>query len=237
MSVRIALYTREMKRITVFALIALILFPPVANADTKITVFAASSLTERFTQIGRNFEKQHKGIKVIFSFQASTTLANQIKAGAPADIFVSAEPFVGGSDYVKNRVVLAVPKKSTITAFTDLNHGAKWIQCAHVVPCGEVADNALKSENVTSKPVSLEPKVSSAVAKLVANEVDAAIIYRTDVIANSSLRAIEFKDLEAATTTYQIASLSKNRWAATFRSYLQSKKVIRQLAEKGFQPI
>jgi molybdate transport system substrate-binding protein len=226
-----------MKRITVFALMALILFTPAANADSKLTIFAASSLTESFTQIGKNFENSHKGIKVIFSFQASPTLANQIKAGAPADLFVSAEPFSGGTDYVKNRVVLAVPKNSKLATFTDLNNGVKWIQCAHVVPCGEVADNALKSENVTSKPVSLEPKVSSAVAKLVAGEVDAAIIYKTDVMANPSLRAIEFKDLNAATTTYQIASLSKNRWAATFKSYLQSKKVIRQLTEKGFQSI
>jgi molybdate transport system substrate-binding protein len=212
-----------------------LLISPFANAATSINVFAASSLTDSFTQIGKQFEKSHPGVKIIFSFQASSTLLTQIKNGAPADIFVSAEPFAGGRDYLVNRVVLGVSKNSTISKISDLNKGAKWIQCAHEVPCGAAADSALIGEGVTSKPISLEPKVTSVVAKLIANEVDAAIIYKTDVQANKSLRAIEFANIDGAKTTYQMAQLSKKRWAATFYNYLQSKSVLKLLQSKGFE--
>ena len=226
-----------MKKILAIASVVIpLLVATSANAASNVTVFAASSLTESFTQIGKQFEKAHSGIKIVFSFQASSTLLTQIKAGAPADIFISAEPFTGGSDYLVNRVVLGVPKTSTINKISDLNNNkVAWIQCAHEVPCGSTADAALVGEGVTSKPISLEPKVTSAVAKLLAGEVDAAIIYRTDVLANKKLRAIEFANRDAAKTTYQIAQLKKNRWAATFSNYLQSKAVLKQLQNRGFE--
>ena len=225
-----------MKKILVVIAVVIPLFVAPANAASNVTVFAASSMTESFTQVGKQFEKAHSGIKIVFSFQASSTLITQIKAGAPADILVSAEPFSGGSDYLVNRVVLGVPKTSAITKVSDLNNKkVTWIQCAHEVPCGSTADAALVGEGVTSKPISLEPKVSSAVAKLLAGEVDAAIIYRTDVLANKKLRAIEFANKDAAKTSYQIAQLSKNRWAASFKNYLQSKAVLKQLQNRGFE--
>lgn len=226
-----------MKKILAIASVVIpLLVATSANAASNVTVFAASSLTESFTQIGKQFEKAHSGIKIVFSFQASSTLLTQIKAGAPADIIISAEPFTGGSDYLVNRVVLGVPKTSTINKISDLNNNkVAWIQCAHEVPCGSTADAALVGEGVTSKPISLEPKVTSAVAKLLAGEVDAAIIYRTDVLANKKLRAIEFANRDAAKTTYQIAQLKKNRWAATFSNYLQSKAVLKQLQNRGFE--
>lgn len=205
-----------------------------AFAGGSVMVFAASSLSDSYAQLGKQFERAHPGVKIKFSFQASSTLATQIKAGAPADIFVSAEPFPGGTDYLENSVVVAVPKSSTIKAISDLNK-VNWIQCAHEVPCGQVADAALVGEGVTKKPLSLEPRVTSAVAKLLAGEVDAAIIYRTDVLANrNKLRAIEFTNKEASKTTYQIAQLRKNRWATTFSNYLQSKAAIKFLVSKGF---
>jgi molybdate transport system substrate-binding protein len=225
-----------MKKILAFAIVVTSLFATPANAASNVTVFAASSLTESFTQLGKQFEKAHPGIKIVFSFQASSTLLTQIKAGAPADIFVSAEPFSGGIDYLVNRVVLGVPKTSTINKLSDLNNNKiTWIQCAHEVPCGSTADAALVGEGVTSKPISLEPKVTSAVAKLIAGEVDAAIIYRTDVLANKKLRAIEFVNRDAARTTYQIAQIRMNRWAATFMNFLQSKAVLKQLQNRGFE--
>lgn len=225
-----------MKKILVVIAVVIPLFVAPANAASNVTVFAASSMTESFTQVGKQFEKAHSGIKIVFSFQASSTLLTQIKAGAPADILVSAEPFSGGSDYLVNRVVLGVPKTSAITKVSDLNNKkVTWIQCAHEVPCGSTADAALVGEGVTSRPISLEPKVSSAVAKLLAGEVDAAIIYRTDVLANKKLRAIEFANKDAAKTSYQIAQLSKNRWAASFKNYLQSKAVLKQLQNRGFE--
>ena len=136
-----------------------ILVPNAVASPKNVTVFAASSLTDSYTQLGKQFEKDHAGIKIIFSFLASSTLANQIKSGAPADIFVSASPadmkiVTTGSNYLVNHVVLGIPKNSNINKILDLNSKVIWIQCAHEVPCGAAADSALAGEGVTSKPVS-----------------------------------------------------------------------------------
>ena len=229
------------KLAVLIALIPITLAPSAHATGNSVTVFAASSLTDSYTTLGKQFEAIHPGIKVNFSFLASSTLATQIKAGAPADIFVSASPLemksvATGEDYLVNRVVLGTSKGSNINKIADLNGKVIWIQCAHEVPCGAAADSALAGEGVTTKPVSYEPKVSSAVAKLVAGEVDAAIIYKTDVLANSKkLKGIEFANQQAASTTYQIAQLRKNYWASTLMDYLKSKKALKFLQAKGFE--
>ena len=206
-----------------------------ANSAETVTVFAASSLTDSYTKLGRQFERVYPGTKVLFSFQASSTLITQIINGAPADILVSAEPFYGGSNYITNRVVVAVPKNSEISKISDLDK-VRWIQCAHEVPCGIAADSALRDENVRSKPSSLEPKVTSVVSKLLAGEVDAAIIYLSDVLANKDkLSSIEFSNKKAATNTYQIALLRKSRSSSAFMKFIQSKAALRFLQSRGFE--
>lgn len=225
-------------------LICTSLLTPTAFARNQVTVFAASSLTESFTELAKRFERAHPGVKIIFSFQASSTLATQIKAGAPADIFVSASPadmdgIAKGRDYLINRVVLATPTNSKISKVSELSSTTEklvWIQCAPEVPCGAAANEALKAEAVDAKPASLEPKASSVLAKLLSGEVDAAIVYRTDVFAHSDkLKAIEFNDRRAASTTYKIAQLRKNRWASTFMSYLNSRTALKYLKSRGFE--
>ena len=222
-------------------MIACVLNIQPAFADSRnINVFAASSLISAYTELGKRFQIAHPGIKISFSFQGSSTLATQIKAGAPADLFVSASDKdmqgVGiGHNYLVNRVVLAVPLNSKITKLTDLAN-VKWIQCAHEVPCGAAADSALKNANLAANPVSLEPKVSSATAKLLAGEVDAAIIYNSDVVENSKkLRAITFPGSD--TTFYQISLLSKSHWARTFYEYLRSRAALKLLSKHGFEVI
>lgn len=216
------------------------LIAPKASSRSQVTVFAASSLTESFTELAKRFEKSNPDVKVTLAFQASSTLATQIKAGAPADIFVSAgikdmKGIAKGRDYLNNRVVLAVAKDSKISSFSDLDNGVIWIQCAIEVPCGAAAQRALQSENINTKPASLEPKATSVVAKLLSGEVDAAIIYRTDVIANrDKLKMIEFKDRASASTIYQIAQLRNNRMASNFMTYLNLRSSIKYLQSKGF---
>lgn len=249
-----------MKRRGGFLLIAvtlLALTAPASDASLKrtgkttLTVFAASSLGETFTAIGKEFEAKNPGVTVQFSFLASSTLATQMLAGAPVDVFASAS--VSDMNTVKvlvpdstiftaNRVVLATPRgnKFHINKIVDLNkRGVKWIQCAHVVPCGVAADAALASEGRrTSKPVSLEPKVSSVVAKLVSREVDAAVIYHTDFIANRAvLKEIRFKDSSAATTRYPIAVVktsTQQSLAKAFVDTILSAYGRKVLAEAGF---
>jgi len=146
------------------------------------------------------------------------------------------------SDYVVNEVVLAVSLNSPIKKIGDLNGKVKWIQCARTVPCGIAADRALGAEGlIKSSPVSFEPSASSTLAKLLAGAVDAAIVYKTDVIANSSkIRAITFADTKAASTQYKIgiaktAIASDNRWAKRIFQYLQSTEIRLALAKAGFQ--
>ena len=237
------------------AILSLISSPSQASLTRSgratLTVFAASSLGATFTTIGKTFEKRNPGVSVQFSFLASSTLATQLNVDAPADVFASAS--VSDMDSVRNlmtnvalfasnRVVLATPRvnRIRINKIVDLNkRGVKWIQCAHVVPCGAAADAALASDGrITSKPVSLEPKVSSVVAKLVNGEVDAAIIYHTDYLANRAvLKEIRFPVTEAATTHYPIGIVKSSKQEALAKSFVTlvlspyGRKV---LAEAGF---
>jgi molybdate transport system substrate-binding protein len=145
-------------------------------------------------------------------------------------------------EFVFNRIVLAVPVKnaSRIEAIEDLNKpGLKWIQCAHELPCGSAADAALASEGtVTSKPVSLEPKASGVIAKLMQGEVDAAIVYHTDVVKNrKALNEIVFSNRFASTTNYSIAIISDGKQKAlarTFVDFVQSSQAISYLRRSGF---
>jgi molybdate transport system substrate-binding protein len=236
-------------------LLSLIAAPSQASLHRKekatLTVFAASSLGQTFSLLGKAFEAKHPGVKVQFSFLASSTLATQIQAGAPVDVFASASVsdmaivkslVPNTSFFAANRVVLATPRvnKFHINKIVDLNkRGLKWIQCAPAVPCGVAADTALASEGrVTSKPVSLEPKVANVVAKLVGGEVDAAIIYHSDFIANRAvLKEIRFKNAEAATTRYPIGIVTTGTQQSLAKAFV--KEVLsaygrKVLAEAGF---
>lgn len=221
------------------------------SRNTTITVFAASSLGQSFTTIAKTFEARNPGVTVQFSFLASSTLATQMLAGAPVDVFASAS----GADmstvkelvpdpviFAANRVILATPRSDRIhiNKIVDLNkRDVKWIQCARIVPCGVAADAALAAEGrITSKPVSLEPKVSSVVAKVVNGEVDAAIIYHTDYVANKAvLKEIRFKDSTAATTRYPIGVVKTSTQqprAKSFVAFVLSAYGRKVLAEAGF---
>ena len=234
-------------------LIAALLNPQSATAASpkNVYVFAASSLQAQYSTFTKKFVAAHPGVKINISYGSSATLASQINSGAPFDIFVSADELsmesaktvvANPTDYVVNRVVLAVPLNSQIKKMADLNSKVKWIRCARTVPCGIAADRVLKSEGgIKSAPVSYESSATSTLAKLLAGAVDAAIVYKTDVIANpTKIRAITFADSKAASTRYKIgmskaAIESNNRWATRIYLYLQSTEIRRALAKAGFQ--
>ena len=248
------------RRLAVLALTATILLGGVVainalatakQGNRTLTVFAASSLNKTFLQLGRQFEQLHPGVTIRFSFLSSSTLATQIIAGAPADIFASASEVdmatvqthvPNPKIFASNRIVLATPKKNAylIKKVADLeNPGVKWIQCAHSAPCGVVADSALSSEGpIHSKPVSLEQKVASVVSKLISGEVDAALVYHTDYLAHATiLREIAFKDSKNATTLYLVGvvkSSSEQALANSFVELLLSAAGREALASAGF---
>jgi molybdate transport system substrate-binding protein len=219
-----------------------------------VTVFAAASLTESFTKIGKDFEAANPGAKVTFNFAGSSALATQINQGAPADAFASAAPAnmktvtdAGNGDgtpttFVKNQLVIAVPKGNPkgITGLADLTKsGVKVALCAEQVPCGAAAKKALAAANVKLTPVTLEQDVKSALSKVKLGEVDAALVYRTDAkAAASDVDGVEFPESAGAINEYPIIvlkSATNKAGAQAFVAYVLSDKGKALLTAAGFQ--
>lgn len=200
-----------------------------------VTVFAAASLKEAFTTLGKQFESAHPGTKVKLSFGASSDLAEQINQGAPADVFASASPknmqqvvSAGGAststNFVKNVMEVAVPPSNPakVTSVTDLaKSSVKVALCEPQVPCGTVAAEVFKNAGITVKPVTLEPDVKSTLSKVELNEVDAGMVYVTDVrAAGSKVKGVVIPDNINASTEYPIAALAKAPNAAGAQAFV-----------------
>jgi molybdate transport system substrate-binding protein len=225
-----------------------------AAVSGKITVLAASSLTETFTQIGKDFQAANPGATVTFSYAGSSALAQQITAGAPADVFASASPatmktVTDAGDatgtpavFVKNQLVIAVPKGNPkgIKGLSDLTKpGLKVAECAKEVPCGAAAVKALAAANVKLTPVTLEQDVKSALSKVKLGEVDAALVYRTDAKSDTAdVDGIEFPESAQAINDYPIAALKdapNPSGAAAFVAFVETPAEIKVLTDAGFQ--
>ncbi len=225
---------------------------PVPTAEVKgtVTVFAAASLTGTFTQLGKDFEDAHPGVKVVFNFAGSSALAQQINQGAPADVFASAAPKnmdqVTGkgtaTTFAKNRLEIAVPKGNPgkitgLADFTDKNR--KIALCAEQVPCGAATKKVFEAAQLTPQPDSLEQDVKAALTKVTLGEVDAALVYKTDVLsAKEKVEGIEFPESSKAINEYPIATLtdSKNPTTAqAFVDYILSPESKSVFTKAGFE--
>jgi molybdate transport system substrate-binding protein len=224
------------------------------NASGSLTVLAAASLTESFTQIGKDFETAHPDVEVTFSFGGSSTLATQITSGAPADVFAAASPATmktvtdagdgAGTPvvFVKNQLVIAVPKGDPkgVETLADLTKpGLKVALCASQVPCGAAAQKALTAAGVKLTPVTEESDVKAALAKVKLGEVDAALVYRTDAkSATADVDGIEFPESAQAINDYPIVALKdapNPKSAAAFVAFVQTEPELKVLADNGFQ--
>ncbi|MCD0450640.1 molybdate ABC transporter substrate-binding protein [Actinocorallia sp. API 0066] len=193
-----------------------------AAKETTLTVFAAASLTETFTELGKSFEAANDGVTVKFNFGSSATLAQQITQGAPADVFAAASPATmqtvadaalaeAPTTFVSNKLEIAVPagNPAKVDDFADLaNKGVKVALCAEQVPCGAAAKKAIEAAGLKITPVTLEQDVKATLTKVTLGEVDAALVYRTDVIAaGDKVEGIEFPEAEKAINDYPVAVL------------------------------
>jgi molybdate transport system substrate-binding protein len=224
---------------------------PAADPVTgTVTVLAAASLTGTFTKIGKDFEAAHPKAKVTLSFGGSSTLAQQINAGAPADVFASASPTnmaqvkISGQSttFVRNQLVIAVPAGNPkgIATLPDLaKPGIKVALCADAVPCGAAAKKALAAGNVKVTPVTQEQDVKAALSKVTLGEVDAALVYRTDAkAAGDKVTGIEFPESAQAINDYPIAVLANapNPTGATaFVRFVLTAPELAVLTAAGFQ--
>ncbi|MGW2516231.1 molybdate ABC transporter substrate-binding protein [Streptomyces sp. NPDC001617] len=218
-----------------------------------VTVFAAASLQESFTTLGKEFEKEHPGTKVTFNFGGSDTLAASITGGAPADVFAAASPktmaivtdkndAVGTpATFVRNQLEIATlpgnPDK--VSSLKDLTKSSlKVVLCDKTVPCGAAAQKALTAGKLKLTPVSYEQDVKSALTKVELKEADAAVVYKTDVkAAGSKVLGVEFPESADAVNAYPIALLKNAPNAAAAKEFIalvrstQGQKV---LTEAGF---
>ncbi|MBL8896040.1 MAG: molybdate ABC transporter substrate-binding protein [Planctomycetes bacterium] len=166
------------------------------GGERAIHVFAASSLAPAFEQLAKEFERTHPGQRIALHCAGSPTLALQIQEGAPADVFASAdeanlrkviearlaltEPEV----FAKNRLALAVPRGNprAIRGLEDLARADLRIGlCGPEVPAGRYARACLEKAGIHARSRSDEPNVSALVTKIAFGELDAGIVYATDV--------------------------------------------------------
>lgn len=228
--------------------------PASAGLRGTVTVFAAASLTEPFGTIGRQFEAAHPGARVAFSFGASSTLAAQIRQGAPADVFASASPKnmddvlrAGAAQrataFAANVAEIAVapgnPKR--VAGLADLGRpDLKVALCQPEVPCGALAQQVLASAGTAVRPVTLESDVKATLAKVQLGEVDAGIVYASDVrAAAGKVAGVPVPAAQNAATSYPIAALtgSRNRALAdAFVAWVLSPEGGAVLRAAGFAP-
>ncbi|MFD7405952.1 molybdate ABC transporter substrate-binding protein [Streptomyces sp. NPDC059866] len=189
----------------------------------EVTVFAAASLEESFTTLGKEFEKQHPGTKVTFSFGGSDSLAASITGGAPADVFAAASPRTMAivtdagdasgtpATFVRNQLEIATlpGNPDRISSLEDLTaSGLKVVLCDESVPCGTAAQKALDASRLKLTPVSYEQDVKSALTKVELKEADAALVYKTDVkAAGDKVEGVDFPESADAINDYPIALL------------------------------
>ena len=218
-----------------------------------VTVFAAASLKESFTTLGKDFEKAHPGTKVTFNFGGSDTLAASITGGAPADVFAAASPktmaivtdkndaATAPATFVRNQLEIATlpgnPDK--VASLKDLTKsGLKVVLCDKTVPCGAAAQKALDASKLKLTPVSYEQDVKSALTKVELKEADAAVVYKTDVkAAGDKVEGVEFPESADAINEYPIALLKDAPNAAAakaFIAYVLSDKGKTVLSAAGF---
>ena len=218
----------------------------------EVRVFAAASLTEAFTQIAEAFEQAHPGVDVTLNLGSSSALAQQILAGAPADVFAAASPAtmatvtetgdaVDPLVFARNSLQIAVPpgNPGAVTGLTDFaDEELVLALCAEQVPCGAAAAAVLDSAGVRAAPDTFEQDVKAALSKVRLGEVDAALVYRTDVLAaGDDVEGIGFPEAAAAVNDYPIAVLADApapAAAAAFSSFVLSDPAQSLLADAGF---
>ncbi len=223
-----------------------------ASLSGTVNVFAAASLQETFTTLKKQFEAAHPGVTVTPNFGASSALAQSINQGSPADVFASASQTnmdqvvqAGGAStsaaFAKNVMAIAVPPANPagITGLADLaRSGVKVALCQAQVPCGSVAAKVFGNAKLTVTPVSQEADVKSVLTKVQLGEVDAGVVYVTDVkAAGDKVKGITIPADVNASTSYPIATLSKApnpAAAAAFTAYVLSAEGRSVLTAGGF---
>ncbi len=192
-----------------------------------LNVYAAASLKTTFTELAAKFEESNPGVKVSLSFDGSSTLVTQIKEGAPADVFASADQanmaklsdvgLVAGTpkDFASNVLTLVVPpgNPANIASFADAaKPGVKLVICAPQVPCGAASASDAAAAGLALTPVSEDLNVTSVLGKVTSGEADAGLVYVTDAkTAGDKVKAIPLGLDKPTVNLYPIAAVNTSK--------------------------
>jgi molybdate transport system substrate-binding protein len=215
---------------------------------TTITVSAAASLTDGFTEIGEAFEEQNSNLTVRFNFAGSSTLAEQINAGAPVDVFAAAslpamEKAITALDepllFASNSLAIAVPpgNPANVSELDDLSDSnVVLVVCDAPVPCGAATNTLFEQNGLTITPASLEPDVRAVLTKVITDEADAGVVYRTDIAAaGDQVEEVAIPDDRNVTSKYPIArTIDAASKAQEFIDFVLSDAGQQILAKWGF---
>lgn len=212
--------------------------PAVASSTTAIpattiTVSAASSLTDVFPVIAAAFEKRYPQIDVRFNFAGSSTLVEQVRGGAPVDIVATAsEPTMakavaGGLVtkpllFARNSMAIAMPpgNPANVRSLADLPRVTVAL-CEITVPCGAAAASLLKLNGITVSPITRELDVRDVLGKVMADQVDAGIVYVTDVrAAGTKVTSVAIPANRNVITTYPIAVVKSSPNQAAAKAFV-----------------
>jgi molybdate transport system substrate-binding protein len=204
-----------------------------AGLEGEILVSTAASLTDAFGEIEAAFEEANPDVDVVLNLGASSALREQILEGAPADVFASANTSnmdqvaaAGQVDgeaeiFVTNSLQIAVPagNEAGVSGLDDFARDELLIGlCAEDVPCGEFGREALASAGVTPAIDTNEPDVRALLTKIEAGELDAGIVYVTDVLStDGAVEGVDIPGEDNVVAEYPISTLASapNPQAAT----------------------
>ena len=218
-------------------------------------VMVAASLLPLKDELAGGFEQAHPGVNVLISGGGSSTLREQILAGAPADVFVPADVAhleriqsdigLAGipTNVARNSLVLAVPANNpaAITDLADLARPELLVgMCAAEVPCGALASVGLAAAGIKASTDTEEPNVRALVTKLAAGELDAGVVYASDVLIESdSIASLGWSAGTAPEAVYPAAVLATSpnpRAATAFVEFLRSQAALDIFRGHGFEP-
>jgi molybdate transport system substrate-binding protein len=189
---------------------------------TTVTVYAASSLTKTFGELKREFERTHEGVTVELVLGGSSDLVSQLRDGADADVFASADAAtmtrltdddLQAQDprvFATNTLEIATPPDNPagVTGLRDLAGDLDLVVCAPEVPCGAAAQHVAEEAGLSLDPVSEEQSVADVLGKVTSGQADAGLVYRTDVIAaGDDVLGVEFPESSAFVNPYAITTM------------------------------
>lgn len=214
----------------------------------NLTVFAAASLTDAFTELGRAFDAA-TGNRTTFQFAGSQALRTQLEQGARADVFASANaaqftPLVerglvtGARTFAGNRLTVVVPRNSRVRGLADLTRpGLRIVIADRAVPAGDYTRRMLAAIDASgtygrnyaarflNNVVSEEPNVRQVALKVGLGEADAAVVYATDVTPalRPRLRVVALPGRFNQQASYPIGTLrNADPQATAFVNYVLS---------------